>query len=283
MKLFLSFSDSRLSTQRERIKKQAMAMDSFDQIHLWDESNLSSEFRLKFKEKLIIGSRGYGYWCWKHQVVLQAFDLMSEGDVLCYVDSGCHLNPKGRARLHDYFKITAESRSGILTFQGPWLDGHWTKGDLLQKLEVASDKNITHTGTLIGGIFLARKSSATVELFRSCLQIIKDDFALIDDSPSRSPNLEGFKEHRHDQSIFSILCKKMNAETLPYEEVCPPLSNEVSTMNRDNHNSAYPIIAKRDWSPCNPFTKMFLKILALMTPIRSYRRKIRNRYSRHPS
>jgi len=33
-------------------------------------------------------------------------------------------------------------------------------------------------------------------------------YNLIDDSPSIKPNAEGFKEHRHDQSIFSLLTKK---------------------------------------------------------------------------
>lgn len=28
---------------------------------------------------------------------------------------------------------------------------------------------------------------------------------LVDDSPSLLPNAHGFKEHRHDQSIFSLL------------------------------------------------------------------------------
>jgi hypothetical protein len=36
------------------------------------------------------------------------------------------------------------------------------------------------------------------------------DYHNIDDTPSILPNLENFKEHRHDQSIFSLLTKKYN-------------------------------------------------------------------------
>ena len=36
------------------------------------------------------------------------------------------------------------------------------------------------------------------------------DYHNIDDSPSITKNLDCFKEHRHDQSIFSLLTKKYN-------------------------------------------------------------------------
>ena len=36
------------------------------------------------------------------------------------------------------------------------------------------------------------------------------NYNLLDDSESISPNCEYFKEHRHDQSIFSLLTKKYN-------------------------------------------------------------------------
>jgi hypothetical protein len=36
------------------------------------------------------------------------------------------------------------------------------------------------------------------------------DYHLIDDSPSIIKNHYSFKEHRHDQSIFNMLVKKLN-------------------------------------------------------------------------
>lgn len=36
------------------------------------------------------------------------------------------------------------------------------------------------------------------------------DYHNIDDSPSILKNIDGFIEHRHDQSIFSLLTKKYN-------------------------------------------------------------------------
>ena len=35
-------------------------------------------------------------------------------------------------------------------------------------------------------------------------------YHFIDDSPSKIPNTPDFREHRHDQSLFSLLTKKYN-------------------------------------------------------------------------
>ena len=39
---------------------------------------------------------------------------------------------------------------------------------------------------------------------------ISCNYHMIDDTPSIIPNVGSFKEHRHDQSIFSLLTKKYN-------------------------------------------------------------------------
>jgi hypothetical protein len=39
------------------------------------------------------------------------------------------------------------------------------------------------------------------------LDVFETRFDLIDDSPSKIKNFSEFVENRHDQSVFSILCK----------------------------------------------------------------------------
>ena len=38
------------------------------------------------------------------------------------------------------------------------------------------------------------------------------DSKIITDEPSSNKNYDSFKDHRHDQSIWSLLCKKYNIE-----------------------------------------------------------------------
>lgn len=250
---FLSFANTslggRIRNPSVRIRKQAEAMGVFgDRIRVWNENDLDGEFRDKMKDHLIPGSRGYGYWCWKPQIVLQLLREMKDGDVLLYADAGCHLNPRGIPRLMEYFDLAKEH--SIVAFQARTmdtpprhflLDRDWSKGDLLDFFNVRNDLAILETGQLGGGIFLACKSKAAEDFFAEFKSIMVDHFALCDNSPSISPNLVGFKENRHDQSVFSLLGKKQGIFSLS--------SMEYDPMNGGDDWSCmmhYPIWSKHD-------------------------------------
>tara|TARA_B100002051_G_C16474492_1_gene504973 strand:- start:419 stop:760 length:342 start_codon:yes stop_codon:yes gene_type:complete len=66
---------------------------------------------------------------------------------------------------------------------------------------------------------------------------------LIDDSESIEPNHPNFIEHRHDQSIFSIMCKKEKIYNLSASE-CEWV--EFENKRSWEHLNNYPILAKRD-------------------------------------
>ncbi len=250
---FLSFANSALDglirSPLKRIRRQAEAMGVFeDRIRVWTENDLDEDFRMKMKDRLIPGSRGYGYWCWKPQIVLQLLREMKDGDVLLYADAGCHLNPKGLPRLMDYFNLAREH--GIVAFQARTLDdpprhflvdGDWSKGDLLDFWGARGDLAITDTGQLGGGIFLVCKTSIAQEFFQAFKSAVVDHFELCDDSPSKSPNLPGFVENRHDQSVLSILGKKFGLFSLSACEYYP-----MSGRGNWRNMIQYPIWAKHD-------------------------------------
>jgi hypothetical protein len=258
MNYLLSFADSRLGgnlrNPRERLRRQAEAMGFFgDRIRIWTEADLDSDFREKMKSHLVHGSRGYGYWCWKPQIVLQLLREMDEGDILLYVDAGCHLNPGGIKRLKEYFELA--EKYGIVAFQSRQIDdalrndfsthflpdGEWCKGDILDYFGVRNDSTIVNSGQMGGGIFLVKKSAAAVRFFEEFRQVYFDRYELCDDSPSISPNLPGFIENRHDQSIFSLLVKRNGVYTLSSKEYDPMNGgDDWSPMER------YPIWAKHD-------------------------------------
>lgn len=259
MRIFVTFANAPWRRARVRILRQAKVMGVYDRLHGFDEYGLHGSFRAKYKEQLVKGSRGYGYWCWKPQVILQVLEQMDEGDVLQYTDAGCHLNTAGRWRLAEYFDMAERSVTGILAFQGkppaqplPPLtcspldltEYRWVKGDLLDHLGVRENTSITHTQTIGAGVIFVRKCTSGINLVREWASVIADGFFLIDDTPSKSPNLPGFVEHRHDQAIFSLLCKRHGVETLSAYEYWYPARDGKSpnweVLRR------YPIHAKHD-------------------------------------
>lgn len=256
-KIFLSFADTWLRRSLKRIARQAEVMGCYDSIITATEHDLDQGFRARFVDKLRPGVRGFGYWVWKPQIILQTLEEMNDGDLLQYSDVGCWLNPAGGKRLHEYFELAASEPSGVLAFQvkntfgDPSLDRfslpeyQWTKGDLFDYFAARGEKDITHTEQIGAGVIFLKKCDTSRALLHEWLQVFEDDFTLVDDSPSISPNFEGFREHRHDQSIFGILCKKYDVQTLSTFEYWYPSATD-STKPDWRKLETYPVWAKRD-------------------------------------
>jgi hypothetical protein len=258
-KYLVTFGDSRLYRSLNRFKKQAEAMKFYDSIYCFNETNLDRDFIKTFKEHLIPGSRGFGYWSWKPQIVLQVLRKMDNGDILQYTDVGCHLNPKGVARLNDYFKLADKSPRGILSFQakipesplkhdGRTLfeqrDYMYVKGDLIDYFGVRNSPEIIKSYSIGATVFFIKKTKESVNLVEEWLSIVRKSFTYIDNTPSTSPNFEGFIEHRHDQAIFSLLAKKYGLPTLSTYEYYYPKKTSTHPDWRVLKN--FPIHAKRD-------------------------------------
>lgn len=287
-KVFLSFADSRMHRSSTRISRQAKELNLYDQIITTDENSLNAEFTNKFIEKLIPGSRGFGHWCWKPQIILQTLRNMEDGDILQYTDVGCHLNPQGKARLLEYFEMADKSESGILAFQAkppefPFIhdgrplldlsDFKWIKGDLLDYFSVRNYSAITNSPSIGAGIVFIKKCPASIKIIQQWLDVFSTNFSLLDDSPSKSENLPGFIEHRHDQAIFSLLCKLNNIKTISAYEYWYPKKNSSKpdwrALNR------FPIHAKRDkdLGPKEKTTQTIKKVISKINQYISLARK----------
>lgn len=234
-----SFGDSRYKKSKYRLQEQAEDFECFDSIYLYDESDLSESFKHDFQDHLRAGIRGFGYWVWKPRIILDTLSKMENGDVLLYVDMGCHLNSKGFKKLNSYWEEVKYNKSGFLVTQ---LEAHrkecfWTKGDVLDYFHIRGSKDAFSAQYQAGVIFI-RKESQTIRFVQKWLDVYYKDFHLVDDSPSISSNEEGFIEHRHDQSILSILLKKHGTSTIPLEDIYRPYW-DLSTR-------FYPILLKRD-------------------------------------
>jgi len=255
-KFFLTFASSNLNGALHRIEYQAKNLKLYDQVFAFTEFDLDQNFRVFFKNKLKFHIRGFGYWCWKPQIILQALSEMEEGDILQYTDAGCHLNYKGKMRLIEYFEIARNDPKGIIAFQQKlpefydgrplnyYIDSEYTKGDLIDYFKLRSNNKLINSSTIGAGVIFIRKSKFSVDFIKQWLNVFYDDFRLADDSASISPNLKNFKEHRHDQAIFSLLCKSNSISTLSAFEYWYPKRN---MQKPDWHSLAkFPIHAKRD-------------------------------------
>ena len=136
---------------------------------------------------------------------------MKKGEFLIYLDSGSTINFKAYNGLARYVNALKNSEEGVLAFQmnTPFFtEKFWTKADLSNYLKVLSNKEIMNSGQIMSTIVILKKNDKSVNLVNKWLDLaIVDNYHFIDDTPSIIENDPGFQEHRHDQSIFSLLTK----------------------------------------------------------------------------
>lgn len=278
-KFFCTFGDARLRRSLGRISRQAESMAVYDRIVAYSESDLSEPFRQRFADRLQRTVRGFGYWVWKPQVVLQTMQLMEDGDILHYADSGCWLNPRGRTRLLEYFAHAENAPGGVLPFSArndfhaPELDFYrltetsWSKDRLLRELGVLERPDILETTQLEATTFFIRKTPESVQFVQDWISVFERDFSLVDDTPSEN-NAPGFIANRHDQSVFSILGKLRGFESLSSFEFFYPIAKDDSGDPRKvlldwTSLANYPIWKKMD-KDMGLFLRVYYKSLKLL-------------------
>lgn len=200
---FASFADRRFKKSLNRIREEAKSMNYFKDIFCWNEDDLDDDFWEKHRSFIMNHPRGFGCYIWKPQAVLQALQKMPEGAVLVFADAGCQLHKEGIPRLREYVQMAKIHPSGIVGFNTTFPLEEWTKMDTLLALGVTSyEKRLPQH---LGGVHITH-NCAKVRAFIQEWRNLCENYALIDDvNHSSSRNAPGFRDHRHDQSIFSIL------------------------------------------------------------------------------
>ena len=205
---FITFSDSKYKKTRERITEQAKNLKCFDDIYSFGEEDLDSNFLEKHRNFIESNNRGYGYWIWKPQVIKQVLEKVQQNSIIVYADVGCTFDDKKINDLQNYIR-ELDDENGILAFQ--WdgdSESSWSKMDCINKIYPKGSESPQIIATCI----FIKKNKFSYKFICEWLNYC-EQYHLLDDSESVAKNAENFKEHRHDQSIFSLLCKKYNIKT----------------------------------------------------------------------
>lgn len=215
--VLVSFADSRYNNALARLEYYTRDFP-FTERHFHTEKNTFTKAYWR-QLKPWLYRRGYGYWVWKGELVNHYLEQISIGDYLIWSDAGVYWNSSEAAikRFKDYLDLLNEDIS-VLAFQEPYIEQEWSKGDLLSVLGVYDNTDICLSNQLWGGAFIIRKSFTSCQMISEWIKVNKREKELVTDKKSEVPNKKGFKEHRHDQSSFSILVKKIKHIEISYNE-----------------------------------------------------------------
>lgn len=188
-------------------------------------------------------SRGYGYWLWKPYLIWKTLQTLEEGDVLMYADAGCSINQYGMNKFHEYLQKINESEFGLLAFQlsSGLTDVKYTKRLVLNTLHAS--KEMMESDQIMATFILMKKTKYTTEFVNNWYQHASQH-DLLDDSQSNLDNYIPFIDHRHDQSIYSILLKQILYKKHSYPKPII-LSDETFFHPNWTRGINYPIWATR--------------------------------------
>lgn len=201
----VSYADGNYSAAQEQLMASA-ARVGIDERRAWSKLDIDRSMLARTHRTLLDASRGSGYWVWKPFIIKETLKEMAVGDVLIYADAGIDIV----ADLAPLFEISRRGQD-ILLFAGhyddcgPNLCGHWTKRDCFVFMDC--DEPRYHGGQLLDASFmLFTKSERAIAFVREWFLYCAQSQVLTDAANVCGlPDTPGFVEHRHDQSILSLL------------------------------------------------------------------------------
>lgn len=211
----VSYADAAFRTSQQRLMASAVG-HGVNHIRQWCRKDLERTTLYMMNKAVLDKTRGGGYWLWKPFIIKETLKELDEDDVLIYSDAGMEIV----ADIRPVVEI-CRKRAPIMLFAGhyddvgapgPNLCGKWTKRDAFVFMDC--DERQYHGAQLLDASFIviakARRSVAFVrEWLLYCCQP-----QLLTDEPNvcQLPNLPEFIEHRHDQSLLSLLAVREGLE-----------------------------------------------------------------------
>ncbi|HEY5367867.1 MAG TPA: hypothetical protein VIJ75_02655 [Hanamia sp.] len=213
----LTFSDEKYIKARQRYVSEMAEKAIFSKIYSLGPEDIYDEF-LKDHESFINNNpRGYGYWIWKPFIVHKILMELDDGDILVYGDAGNELSGS-REECLQIFDIVKNLPGTKLIAQDSYRTYLFTKTDLFFKVRWYGLLYVLKLQVQAGRLVI-EKNDKTQKFVSEWLKICTINYKNIDDSPSLLPKLPRFVEHRHDQSVFSLLFHAYNCKSINFGNI----------------------------------------------------------------
>jgi hypothetical protein len=228
-KFFITYGNDRFAEAKVRILQEAQEFGEFVGVKGYGPEDLPKFFYDRYKD-ILHNSRGGGYWMWRPLIIDDALGRMNDGDFLVYLDAGCTINPLGKDRFNEYISMLDESDYGILSFQmtgnkGPGnleKEKWWSIKQIFDLFQVDPESEIGNSGQYLGGILVLKKNDHLMRYMKEYKNIIMRFPVLCTDSLNNQGQHREFRANRHEQSVTSILRKKMGSVVIDNEDWMQP-------------------------------------------------------------
>lgn len=254
----INYADKNFERNRKYNTKTAYIFGKVDKVIEYTPNDVDEDFKQKNKS-IFKYKRGAGLWIWKPYIILKTLEKMNDGDYLFYCDAGVTFINKVQ-HLIDVFE---KDNLDIMLFELPLRERQFTKKETF----ILMNYNNFDQNQILSGYILLKKNSSSKEIIQKWLhymcdeQIVSGNHFLND-----IQEFEDYVAHREDQSILSILARKLNLPVYrdPSDYGDRPwqyASDKWTYSEKKYENSPYPkiILSNRKSHPMIYFSKECIK------------------------
>lgn len=204
----LSFATDRYVEPMRRLMHSAAPW--FDEFRPMTPWGLPSDFLARHADQLRY-CRGWGFWAFKPYIILRTLELMDPADVLMYCDSQLVVIADP-APLFDL----CQRLGGVLLFhqrregRRNW---EWTRRECFERMG-CNEAKYWAGDQLNAAMSVWQNTPAAIRLLAEWYRWCSDLDVVGDGRPGELNHAE-FKDHRHDQSILSLLAIRDGLQTFP--------------------------------------------------------------------
>ena len=174
-----------------------------------------------------LSERGSGFYAWKPFIIQKKLEEEPEGDITFYCDVGRTFPYKllsGSLQVFlDWMQLHKQSvMPGVqIPWSGPM--SMWTKRDAFVSMSMDSPQ--VYSSSPIQASFSIWINTPNSRNIINEWMALSADRQMISDDPSKLgfPELPDFYEHRHDQSLLSLVCLKRSIEGMDLGCDMPPI------------------------------------------------------------
>ena len=183
-------------------------------------------FRRRNRE-ILAQRRGGGLWCWKPYAVFRyALEEAREGDVIVYVDALYRFQDGGAERLAQWVRGALSDDDVALVRMKPepnrweYREREWAKRDAYVLLGVDDRDDLKDATQAWAGFLAMRRSVRSMALLAEWMTYAQDIRAVGDGRSVLGREDAAMREHRHDQTLLSLLAKRRGEALREFPRGC---------------------------------------------------------------
>lgn len=206
----------------KRFKNQLESLKIYDKVIAYSHEDLQNDKKFWNTHGNFITqhNRGYGYWLWKSYLISKTLSNMQDNDILFYADAGCEVNEEKKEITETLIKeLQSDNNYCIYMCLNDSIhkEEQYTKFETLKEFNCQNTAIVLKRTQLIGGLLMIKVNDKSKKIMQDWFDYsTKNDYCLLNDSLSSQQERRKFKNHRHDQSIISLMAKTIYSKDINY-------------------------------------------------------------------